>query len=103
MTTTSSPTIWPAGPSWPVGYRIRYALDRSGMDVQQLADKLGVSRTTVSNYMHGRSRPRTMALIAIAHATGAPLAWLEHGISDEEEGDADTAAVTHRDTFAFAA
>lgn len=56
-----------------------------------MADILGVSRNTVSNYLHGRTRPPQLTLRVWAMRTGVPLAWLVTGEQDEE---GDTLGVT---------
>jgi len=64
-------------PDWPVGYRIRRALEATHVEPDTVAERLGVGTNTVWNYMGGRTHPKRMALAVIADLTGVPLWWLE--------------------------
>lgn len=75
MSTTTIPT-------WTLGDRLAKALDISNVTVQEMADELGVSRTTVSNYMHGRTHPSRSVGRIWALRTGVPFAWLITGNTD---------------------
>ena len=66
-------------PEFPVGYRIRRALEISHVEPDAVAARLGVGTTTVWNYIGGRTRPKRMALTVIAEMTRVPLWWLEGG------------------------
>lgn len=59
--------------------RLNKALRVSGKATGTLASDLDVHRNTISNYLHGRTRPDRRTLIAWSLATGVPLEWLEHG------------------------
>jgi len=72
-------TTTPVLPVWTSGDRIRKAIEFSGHSVQEAADHLGVARNTVSNWMHGRSRPRLSDLRILAAFTGVDESWLVHG------------------------
>lgn len=75
--------------------RMWLAVRRSGLSVQELADRLEVSRNTVSSWINGRNRPRDRDLKAFALATGYPADWLRFGVIPsgfEPEGS----PVTHR-------
>lgn len=87
-------------PTFPVRYRLRLALELAEIEPDEAARRLGVHPNTIANYLAGRTRPKRMALAAIAQLTDVPLWWLE-GYEDE---DAFTAAVTLRQlAFPFAA
>lgn len=77
-------------PTFPVGYRIRLALEVSGVEFDDVAARLGVHTNTLWNWISGRTKPRRMALAMIADLTGVPLAWLE----GREPAEADTEVVT---------
>ena len=68
--------------------RMWLALHRSDIPVQELADRLEVSRNSVSSWINGRTRPRRRDLRAFALATGYPITWLETGMAPvpEDEG-----------------
>lgn len=90
MTTTTIP-------EWPLHYRVRLALDVADIDIDAIAEELGVHPNTVHNYLAGRTRPRRPTLRVIAQATGVSLRWLETGDESEEGSDgAVTSPVTRR-------
>lgn len=59
--------------------RLARAMRISDVSTQELADRMGVHRNSVRNYLTGRRHPSRPALIAWAFATGVPLTWLETG------------------------
>ena len=76
-------------PTWTLGDRLRKARDHAGLSVQEMADDLGVSRTTISKYEHDatgkRGVPR-MAILRYADVSGVPVEWIEDGATDSVEG-----------------
>ncbi len=70
--------------------RLRRALRVSEVGGQEMADYLGVSRTSVSNWINGRVVPGRQTLRLWALRTGVPLSWLETGEAprpgDPDEG-----------------
>jgi transcriptional regulator with XRE-family HTH domain len=76
-------------PVWTLGDRLRKARDHAGLSVQEMADDLGVSRTTISKYEHDatgkRGVPR-MAILRYADVSGIPIEWIETGTTDSDEG-----------------
>lgn len=66
-------------PQFTVGDRLRKARELTGMDRNEFADRIGVSRNTIGNYESERVAPRRIVLNAWALATGVPLAWLQTG------------------------
>ena len=81
-------------PTWTVGDRLHKALDSAGVSVQEMADHLVVSRTTVSNYIHGRTTPTRSTLRDWALRTGVPLHWIITGQAPQDLTD--TGTVTQR-------
>lgn len=59
--------------------RMRRALRISGLGVQEMAEYLGVARTSVSNWINGRIVPSRQTLRLWSIRTGVPLEWLEAG------------------------
>lgn len=59
--------------------RLNKALNIAGISSAEMADYLGVGRNTISNYTHGRTRPRKATMRDWARRTGVPEEWLEHG------------------------
>lgn len=51
-----------------LGSRIRQARDRAGLTQEQLAERIGVSRTAVARYESGEIEPKLHNLAAIALA-----------------------------------
>lgn len=72
-------------PTWTIGDRLRKAREHAGISVQEMADRLGVGRTTISNYEHDRTGKRgvpRMAVMLYASQCGVPVAWIEGGEAD---------------------
>lgn len=67
--TTSTPT-------WTTGDRLRKAREWANIESQDMAELLGVSRNTISNYEHDRTNPPLAALKAWAAQTGVDILWL---------------------------
>lgn len=64
---------------WDLADRLRKSLRVAGIGVQEIAESVGVSRNTVSNWLGGRSIPAHEQLTVWSAYTGAPLEWLERG------------------------
>lgn len=63
-------------PEFEMRHRMELALEYGSVTVSTMARHLGISRTTVSNYLHGRTQPRRSDLIAWALRCGVPFDWL---------------------------
>jgi transcriptional regulator with XRE-family HTH domain len=74
MTTSTAPSI----PQWTLGDKLRKARECAGMDQEELARRIGISRNTVGNYELGRGQrpPKVVVLRAWAHECGVPYEWL---------------------------
>lgn len=70
-------------PTWDTADRLRKSLRHSDATVGQMADYLGVSRTSVSNWINGRVEPSTQTLRLWALRCGVPYDWLRHGVSPQ--------------------
>lgn len=57
-------------PEWTLADRIYKARKWAQMDQGDLATVTGISRTTISHYENGQTRPSKVSLKAIAMATG---------------------------------
>jgi transcriptional regulator with XRE-family HTH domain len=68
-------------PQWDTADRLRKALRQSDTGVQEIADYLGVARTTVSNWINGRIKPSTQTLRLWALRCGVSYEWLAGGPS----------------------
>lgn len=73
-----------AGLEFTMADRLEKALAFADVSVQDMADALGVSRQTVSNYTAGRTRPSKLAIREWSMRTGAPLAWILTGQFPDE-------------------
>ena len=66
-------------PRFELKHRVKLAREVSGMQQTELAEKTGLSRTTIVNIERGDSIPRRSSLTLIAFATGVDRNWLENG------------------------
>lgn len=73
-------------PEWTLADRLRKARETAGMDQVQLAEAMGIARTTVGNYEHGHTSPRPYILKEWALVTGVPLWWLKGNAAPEGGG-----------------
>ena len=64
---------------WTLGDRLAKARRRHGWNQAEMADRLGISRRSISRYEEDHARPSRAVLIAWAQVTDTPLAWLEGG------------------------
>lgn len=78
-------------PVWTLGDRCRKAREHAGLDQNEMADLIGVSRTTVGNVENGRRAVRQIVLNQWSLATGVPISWLQYG--DEAPRPDDPAGV----------
>ena len=56
--------------------RLRDALEQKEMSPQELADKSGVSKSSISLYLHGHNEPRTINASKMATVLGCSPLWL---------------------------
>jgi transcriptional regulator with XRE-family HTH domain len=71
-------------PEFEMRHRMGLALEYGSVSVNEMARELGISRTTISNYLHGRTQPRRGDLIAWAMRCGVPFDWLVENEMIEE-------------------
>jgi len=62
-----------------IRHRLRIAREFAGLEQEELAELIGVSRTTIGNAETGRVKPRKITLNAWAYACGVPVSWIESG------------------------
>ncbi|MGC5225123.1 helix-turn-helix domain-containing protein [Micromonospora sp. DT81.3] len=58
--------------------RLRLARLRAGINLRELADRVGVSHAAISQYESGRSRPGSAVMAQLAFACGVPRQFLTH-------------------------
>ncbi len=56
--------------------RLREAVTMSGISYRELADKLGVNKSTVSMYLHGKALPSLQIIVSVAEITDVSLDFL---------------------------
>lgn len=66
-------------PPFTVSDRCRKAREIAGLEQQELADRIEVSRGTISNYETAAVAPRRIVLRAWAFACGVDFDWLAFG------------------------
>lgn len=76
---SEQPATPPGVPQWDAADRIRKALRTAGIGVQEIADYLEVSRTSVSNWINGRIDPPPQSVRLIAMRCGVSYTWLRTG------------------------
>lgn len=85
MTEIATP-VDPANLQFPLPYRLRLALEISGVDRTDMADYLGVRREAISRLLSGKGSPRKSTLRLWALRTGVPFEWLETGQAPTPSG-----------------
>jgi transcriptional regulator with XRE-family HTH domain len=72
-----------------LGRRIKERRDELGWDQEVLAAQVGVVRSVVSNWEHGKRTPGDLAtLVALGRALGVSLDWLTGRSEDKFPADA---------------
>ena len=81
MSTEQVMQMTPSIPPDTVGDRMRRALRKENISVQEMAEYLGVSRNTVGTWINDHIRPSEQTFKLWAMRTGVPLDWLKEGTS----------------------
>src|SRR5258708_40378988 len=64
-------------PEWTLGWRLARALGYAGVSVEEMAEELGVSRSTVSRWMNDRGAPPRVGYVKLwCQRTGTNLEWV---------------------------
>lgn len=71
-------------PQIEIYHRLRIARQHAGLEQGELADRIGVSRNTVSNAENNRVATRRLLINAWALACGVPVSWI---LTGEQPGD----------------
>jgi transcriptional regulator with XRE-family HTH domain len=79
MTKRKIPPAPPPALSFDLRHRMARALEHSGVGISDIAARLGVSRSTISNWLHGRAEPRSVYLALWAEITQVDTDWLATG------------------------
>ena len=70
-------------PEFTLADRLRKAREFAGFEQTELAERMQVSRQTISSAENSHTRPSRGSLLLWAMATGTNLQWLERGAGDE--------------------
>jgi transcriptional regulator with XRE-family HTH domain len=70
-------------PQIEVRHRLRIAREYAGLEQEELAERMGVTRSTVSNAENGHGSPRRTTINAWALACGVPASWIASGKAPE--------------------
>ena len=74
-------------PDWTLGWRLQRSLSYADVSVGRMCEVLGVSRSTLSRWMHDQGQaPKAAFLKQWALATGVSYAWLETGKDPRPDG-----------------
>jgi transcriptional regulator with XRE-family HTH domain len=82
----SEQPIRTGAPEWDAADRMRKALREANLGVAEMAAYLGVSRTSVSNWINGRVEPSVQTLRLWALRTGVPFEWLSSEMGPKPRG-----------------
>ncbi len=66
--------------------RLRAARLLADLEQADMADRIGVARTTVSAWETGRTEPSASHFVAWSQITGQPLDWFAEGVQVRPEG-----------------
>ena len=73
-------TLTPAATETTLGRKLRASRILAGMDQGQIAEAIGVARTTVSGWETDKFEPTASSLFAWARETNQPLDWFAEGL-----------------------
>lgn len=65
-------------PAWTIGDRLRKAREVADLTQSELAERIGVSRRSITSYEAGGT-PKRPVLLSWSLATGVPVEWLLTG------------------------
>lgn len=84
----STQTVMGRIPPLTLGWRLQMALREADISVQQMADELGMARTSLSRWLNDRGTPpRAVFVKQWALRTGVPVEWLMHGTVEPQPDD----------------
>lgn len=67
-------------PEWTIADRLRKARETAHLSQAELAQAIGISRRSVTNYEAGTTLPRRPVLLSWAMVTGVRREWLAYGV-----------------------
>lgn len=84
MSEMRSPNNGSPIPPWTLGWRLQRALAHAKMTTSEMADELGVSRSTISRFVNDGGPVRAAYLKQWALRCGVPYEWLVSETSDPD-------------------
>jgi transcriptional regulator with XRE-family HTH domain len=86
MAATDTPQVIDEGaPKWTLADRLMKSRRHAGLEQPELADAIGIARSSLSAYENGHRTPRRPVLLSWALATGVPLEWLLNGYGEASD------------------
>lgn len=82
-------------PTWTLGDRLAKARKDAQLTTYEMAEKLGVTRATITNWENDHTHPRRYATDSWARITGVDAGWLATGIATGEAGLLDDDVAMH--------
>ena len=74
-------------PEWTLNWRMQRAMAHAGLQIDDLAGELGVSRSTVSRWLNEHGAPPRIGYLKLwAMRCGVPLDWLLSGAEVRRPG-----------------
>lgn len=96
MTDTATTDPRTAVPTFDLNHRLARSLEWSAVDSTEMAELLGVSETTLRNYLKARTTPRAGMVRQWALRCGVPYEWLVTGDVPMPNPDDHGSVVTRR-------
>lgn len=69
-------------PVWTLGDRIYKTRRSTGLNQSDFAERIGISRRSLSKYENDESTPGKAVLLSMALFAGVPVDWLRYGTAD---------------------
>jgi transcriptional regulator with XRE-family HTH domain len=63
-------------PEWTLGDRLRKAREHAGLKQSELAEMIGIARSSVVSYESDRTVPSRPVVLSWSMATGVPTEWV---------------------------
>lgn len=73
-------------PTWTLGWRMQRAMAHAGMNAGDVADAMGVNRTTISRWINDTTTPKRAFIWQFALLTRTNREWLETGNAPQPDG-----------------
>lgn len=84
-----------------IRHRLRIAREYAGFEQAELAELIGVSRSSIGNAEKGRVQVRKIVINAWAMACGVPATWLTTGLPPDNGPDDDGGGAANNRTWDY--